>query len=48
MAVADQIGVPVENESDAAATGTMRGSDDAAVSSNDGMEEVNTGEGPSR
>jgi hypothetical protein len=44
MAVADQIGVPVESVSDAASLGTMSGRDDLAGGSNDRMEEESTGE----
>ena len=44
IAVADQIGVPVESETYAAATGAMSGRDDAAGGSNDDMEEESTGE----
>src|SRR4051794_32763964 len=44
MAIADQIGVPVRDVSDAAATGAMSGRDDAAGGSNDGMENESTGE----
>jgi len=44
MAVADQIGVPVNSVSDAAALGTASGRDDTAGGSNDRMEEESTGE----
>jgi hypothetical protein len=44
MAVADQIGIPVDNVGDAAATGAMRGSDDKPENSENQMEEENTGE----
>jgi hypothetical protein len=44
MAVADQIGVPVQNVGDAAATGAMSGRDDAAGAPDDGMEEESSGE----
>jgi hypothetical protein len=44
MKVADQIGIPVENISDAASLGTMSGRDDAAGGSGDRMEEESTGE----
>jgi hypothetical protein len=44
MNVADQIGVPVEQVSDAAATGAMSGRDDAAGGSGDDMENESTGE----
>jgi hypothetical protein len=43
IAVADQIGVPLEDVRDAAATGAMSGRDDALGGSNDGMEEETTG-----
>ena len=44
MNVADQIGVPVQNVSDAAALGTASGRDDASGGSGDRMEEQSTGE----
>lgn len=44
IAVADKIGIPVEDVSDAAAWGTMSGRDDAAGGSGDRMEEESTGE----
>lgn len=39
IAVADRIGIPVENMGDAAETGAMSGRDDLAGSSNEDMEE---------
>lgn len=44
MAVADRIGVPASDVSDAAALGTASGRDDLAGGFNDGMEEESTGE----
>lgn len=44
MAVADKIGVPAENVTDAVALGTRSGRDDAAGDSGDRMEEESTGE----
>jgi hypothetical protein len=44
MAVADRIGIPVENVGEAAATGTMSGGDDAAGGSTDEMEEESASE----
>jgi hypothetical protein len=44
MAVADRIGIPVENVSEAAATGTMSGRDDAAEGSTDEMEDESASE----
>ncbi|HEY0039904.1 MAG TPA: hypothetical protein VGB71_04525 [Flavisolibacter sp.] len=44
MAVADQIGVPVDSVIDIASTGAMSGRDDAAGGSNDQMEEQSTGQ----
>ena len=44
IAVADQIGIPVENVSDAAALGAMSGRDDLAGGPNDGMDEESTGD----
>jgi len=38
MKVADQLGVPVYNAGDAAATGTMRGGDEADSNLNEGNE----------
>lgn len=48
MSVADQIGVPVNNVSDAVALGTASGRDDAAGGSNDRMENESTGEATDR
>jgi hypothetical protein len=48
MAVADQIGVPVESVTDIASTGAMSGRDDVAGGSNDGMEEESSGEATDR
>jgi hypothetical protein len=44
IAVADQIGIPVANVSDAAALGAMSGRDDLAGGPNDGMDEESTGD----
>ena len=44
MAVADRIGIPTEDVSDAGETGAMSGRDDAAGGSGDRMEEERTGE----
>ena len=44
MAVANRIGVPVENVSDADALGTVSGRDDAAGELDDRMEEESTSE----
>lgn len=43
IAVADQIGVPAENVSDAASTGAASGRDDLAGGSGDRMERESTG-----
>lgn len=43
MAVADKIGLPVQDVTDAFVTGTMSGRDDAAGAPNDGMEDESTG-----
>ncbi|HEV7331231.1 MAG TPA: hypothetical protein VGN63_09340 [Flavisolibacter sp.] len=48
MAVADRIGIPVDNVGEAAATGAMRGDDNATAGSGDPMDEENTGEGMDR
>ncbi len=47
MAVADRIGIPVNNVGEAAATGTASG-DDAPEDSNNRREEQSTSEGPDR
>ena len=44
MNVADQIGVPARDVTDASATGAMSGRDDSAGGSGDRMEEQNTGQ----
>ncbi len=48
MAVADQIGIPTGNVGEAAATGTISGSDDAQGTSNGRFEEERTGVEPDR
>lgn len=48
MAVANRMGIPVDNVSEAPATGTMSGRAVVAEGSNVEMEEERTGEGPDR
>jgi hypothetical protein len=48
MAVADKIGIPVENEEDAAPAGTTSGRDDAASEMSDRTAKENETEEPNR
>ncbi len=48
MAVADQIGIPVENARDAAATGTASGYEEGEQSLSGGMDDKISDEGTDR